>query len=272
MVAAVSTPPNATDPVTRAFPKDAFGAPIVPTLAVVNDPAVATNEPILADPICVLVEVTFVTSTLLPVIPEARMLGAVSPVTLPVVAVKSVRVILPAVTPLETKPPTVTLVDAKTLPSVELIAAVAITPVADNVPVNCTLPSVTVRYAGDKSGVDWDAGNALLEVITQLPVPVFATATKRDNSGLHVTPNQLLSAALARVVHVIPLGDVITRLPVPVFATATKRDNSGLQTTPNQLLLAPPARVVHVTPLGEVITPPAPTTTKRDISGLHVIR
>jgi hypothetical protein len=75
-------------------------------------------------------------------------------------------------------------------------------------------------------------------VITLLPVPVSATATKRDNSGAHVTERQSLSAADVLAVQVIPSGLVITLLPVPLTATATKRDNSGAHVTDIQVLIA----------------------------------
>ena len=59
------------------------------------------------------------------------------------------------------------------------------------------------------------------EVITRLPEPVPATATKSPLPK--ATLDQLLSAADVREVHVMPSGEVITRLPVPEVATATKR-------------------------------------------------
>jgi hypothetical protein len=76
-----------------------------------------------------------------------------------------------------------------------------------------------------------DAGTPMTDVMTRLPEPVHATATKMDSSGDQHTPNQLLSAADVRVVHVMPLGLVMMRLPVPVHATATKMDSSGDQHT-----------------------------------------
>ena len=54
------------------------------------------------------------------------------------------------------------------------------------------------------------------EVMTRLPVPVQATATKRPRSGDQHTLYQLLSTADVLAVQVIPSGEVITLLPVPV--------------------------------------------------------
>jgi hypothetical protein len=59
-----------------------------------------------------------------------------------------------------------------------------------------------------------------VESMTRLPVPVYDIATKRPLP--YVTEVQLLSAALVRVVHVMPSGEVMIRLPVPELATATK--------------------------------------------------
>ena len=58
-------------------------------------------------------------------------------------------------------------------------------------------------------------------VITRLPEPENATATKRPLP--YVTENHLLAAAEVRIVHVIPSGLVITLLLTPENATATKR-------------------------------------------------
>ena len=58
-------------------------------------------------------------------------------------------------------------------------------------------------------------------VMTRLPVPVVATATKRPSP--FVTDCQSLLAAEVPLVQVMPLGLVMTRLPVPEAATATKR-------------------------------------------------
>lgn len=104
--------------------------------------------------------------------------------------------------------------------------------------------------------------------------PSIATATKRDNSGLHVTLCHWF-VATARVVHVIPFGDVITRFPVPLKATATKSDNSLAHVTLNQLLSSALAWVVQLIPSADVITrlpvPLEDTATKSDNSGLHAI-
>jgi len=54
-------------------------------------------------------------------------------------------------------------------------------------PAKFKLPSVTVRYAGDTNGTDLLEGNAIREVITRLPVPEYETATKMDSSGLQHT-------------------------------------------------------------------------------------
>jgi hypothetical protein len=69
-----------------------------------------------------------------------------------------------------------------------------------------------------------------------LPVPEYATVTKMDNSGAHITAHQLLSAADTLVVQVIPSGLVITLSFVPELATATNRDNSGDHVIEFQLL------------------------------------
>ena len=67
------------------------------------------------------------------------------------------------------------------------------------------------------------AGGVMLAgaVITRLPAPLLATATKRLLPK--ATDLQLLSAAEVRAVQVMPSGELITRLPVPLLATATKR-------------------------------------------------
>ena len=57
------------------------------------------------------------------------------------------------------------------------------------------------------------------DVITRLPTPELATATK--NPSPYATDSHPSSEALVRLVHVMPSGDVITRLPVPLIATAT---------------------------------------------------
>jgi hypothetical protein len=56
----------------------------------------------------------------------------------------------------------------------------------------------------------------LAEVITLLPVPLSLTAQNSPNSFAHVTDSQLLSAADALLVQVMPSYEVITLLPVPV--------------------------------------------------------
>jgi len=84
------------------------------------------------------------------------------------------------------------------------------------------------------------------EVMTRFPVPVSATAQKRESSGAQHTEVQLLSAALARVVQVMPSGEVMTRLPVPLLLTVQKSPSSGAQQMPRQLLSAALALVVHV--------------------------
>ena len=141
-------------------------------------------------------------------------------------------------------------------------------------------------------------------VITLLPVPEYATATKRPlpyvtdchcafTAGLvvhviplvlvitrlptatkiplpYVTEFQLSSAAgVVWVVQVVPSGLVIIRSgPVPVFATATKIPLPYV--TEYHVLFAAAVWIVHVIPSGLVITllnPPKafPTATKRPL-------
>ena len=60
------------------------------------------------------------------------------------------------------------------------------------------------------------------EVITRLfTVPLAVVETATNTPLPYVTEVQVLSAALVRIVQVIPSGLVITRFPVPVAATAT---------------------------------------------------
>jgi len=110
------------------------------------------------------------------------------------------------------------------------------------------------------------------EVITRVPGPESATATKMDNSGDHITDHQLLSGD-ALVVQVIPSGLVDTLLPTPEVAVAIKIDNSGAHITERQSLSAADTRVVQVMPSGLVITlfpvPENATATKVDNSGDH---
>jgi hypothetical protein len=79
-------------------------------------------------------------------------------------------------------------------------------------------------------------------VMTRFPTPLIAIATKVP--APYVTLTQLLSAALARMVQVMPSGLVMTRFPAPVVATATKRPLPYV--TPNQGLSAALARMVQV--------------------------
>jgi hypothetical protein len=86
------------------------------------------------------------------------------------------------------------------------------------------------------------------EVITRLPVPVSATAAKRNRLGDQQTDFQPLSAALVRAVQVFPSGLVITRLPVPEAATATKILRDGDQQTSSHALSAALVSVDHTVP------------------------
>ncbi|GBF38527.1 hypothetical protein LPTSP1_15200 [Leptospira johnsonii] len=61
--------------------------------------------------------------------------------------------------------------------------------------------------------------------MTRLPVPVFATATNRYNSGDQQMEVHRLSAALNLAVQFVPSGEVMTRLPVPLKDTATNKFN-----------------------------------------------
>ena len=74
--------------------------------------------------------------------------------------------------------------------------------------------------------------------MTQLPVPLYATAQNKPSSGAQQTLIHALSAALVRVVHVMPSGLVMTRLPVPLSATAQNKPSSGAQQTLYHVLSA----------------------------------
>ncbi len=82
------------------------------------------------------------------------------------------------------------------------------------------------------------------DVITRLPVPEVATATKRLLPK--VTLFQLLSTIETRLVHTMPSGEVITRFPVPEVATATKR--LFPKVTPYHTLSAAEVWLVHIIP------------------------
>jgi len=73
-------------------------------------------------------------------------------------------------------------------------------------------------------------------VMTLLLAPDVETATKRDNSGAHVTDVQLVSVAADREVQVMPSGLVMTRLPVPETDVATKSDKLEAHVNPHHSL------------------------------------
>ena len=63
-------------------------------------------------------------------------------------------------------------------------------------------------------------------VITRLPVPLVATATKRPLAYVtdrHAGSVPAPGTGVVRLVHVTPSGLVMTRFPVPIWATATNR-------------------------------------------------
>ena len=131
----------------------------------------------------------------------------------------------------QTMPPTVTVAPVKNPAPVMVIA----------------VPPVVEPDAGD---TDVTAGVISPDVITRLPLPFVATATKRPLT--YVTEVHGLLAADVWIVHVIPSGLVITRLSEPLVATATKRPLPKV--TEVQLLSLADAWLVHVIPSGLVMT------------------
>jgi uncharacterized protein (UPF0212 family) len=107
-------------------------------------------------------------------------------------------------------------------------------------------------------------------VITLLPVPEAATATKSVSSGDQQMLVQLLSAADTLETQALPFTLVITLLPVPVFETATNNVSSGDQQTEVQLLLVAAVFDTQLIESAEYITvPEVLTATKAVSSGLQ---
>ena len=159
-------------------------------------------------------------------------------------------------------------------PFLEIIARCAPLPlIAKNIP-----------NSGDHVTVTHELSAALVCVVhvmpsgdvdTRLPVPEFATITKRRNSELHTNACCAL-VFVVRVVHVIPSGDVITRSVPPLFAHATNNDNSGAHTISVQLLAVAAVRAVQFMPFSDVITrcaavPEFATAQKRCNDGAYAI-
>ena len=89
-------------------------------------------------------------------------------------------------------------------------------------------------------------------VITRFPVPLFDTATNKDNLPAQQMLVHWLSTGVVRVVHVIPSGLVIARLPVPDDATAAYSDSSGAHATAVHEFAAAALRTVQELTVDEI--------------------